>query len=1015
MNYDAGSGPDSVAVGDFNGDGKPDLAVANYGDGTVSVLLGNGDGTFQAAVSYGAGSGPASVAVGDFNGDGKADLVVANSTDGTVSVLLGNGDGTFQAAVNYGAGSGPASVAVGDFNGDGKADLVVGNCNDGVVSVLLGNGDGTFQAAVSYGTGSGPASVAVGDFNGDGKADLAVATYTDGTVSVLLGNGDGTFQAAVSYGTGSNPASVAVGDFNGDGKADLAVANYGDGTVSLLLGNGDGTFQAAVNYGTGSNPASVAVGDFNGDGEADLAVANYNDGTVSVLLGYGDGTFQAAVNYGTGSNPASVAVGDFNGDGKPDLAVANGGNNSVSILLNTTAYLLPAIVESPAPNSTLTGSSVTFQWTPSDPATAYWIDVGSVAGGNQYYQSGSLSTNTREATVSGLPGDGSTIYVTMYSLISGQWIYNQYTYTAYSKANNKGVVTTPTPGSTLSGSSVTFNWTAGTGATAYWLDVGSTPGGNQYYQSGNLGNVLTTTANGLPTDGSTVYATLYSLVSGQWLSNAYTYTAYSASGVQGVLTTPTPGSTLGGSSVTFDWTAGTGATAYWLDIGSTPGGNQYYQSGNLGNVLTTTANGLPTDGSTVYATLYSLVSGQWLSNAYTYTAFSASGVQGVLTTPTPGSTLSGSSVTFDWTAGTGATAYWLDVGSTPGGNQYYQSGNLGNVLTTTANGLPTDGSTVYATLYSLVSGQWLSNVYTYTAYSASGVQGVLTTPTPGSTLSGSSVTFDWTAGTGATAYWLDVGSTPGGNQYYQSGNLGNVLTVTVNGLPTNGGTVYVTLYSLVGGQWLNNAYTYKAYNSSVVGLIIGHSDAASEYGNVARDFPQIPNWFVVSHYSLDCAQLTQLLPYDLKLAPVPDFVIVHLGTTDAEPHGPVGQRVNTPAADFMACAEGYISTLLARFPQTKIIFPTTEPFNVATLDPPSEYNDTRPWVAAYNSAETDPNTGLEAQFPGQVWVVDAHDVVVDASGWAIATYIPYIDPDPAGWTVIDANIQPVLAQLGLAL
>ena len=188
-------------------------------------------------------------------------------------------------------------------------------------------------------------------------------------------------------------------------------------------------------------------------------------------------------------------------------------------------------------------------------------------------------------------------------------------------ATAKGVITTPTPGSTFTGSTVAFGWTAGTGATAYWLDVGSTAGGNQYYQSGNLGNVLTTTASGLPTDGSTVYVTLYSYVGGQWLSNAYTYTAFNAAAAKGVLTTPAPGSTFTGSTVTFGWTAGTGATAYWLDVGSTSGGNQYYQSGNLGNVLTTTVSGLPIDGSTVYVTLYSYVGGQWLSNAYTYTAF----------------------------------------------------------------------------------------------------------------------------------------------------------------------------------------------------------------------------------------------------------------------------------------------------------------------------------------------------------------------------------------------------------
>ena len=335
--FGAGTDPDSAAGGDFNGDGKLDLAVANEGSNNVSILLGKSDGTFQAAVDYGAGSNPSSVAVGDFRDDGKLDLVVANDGSDNVSILLGNGDGTFQAAVNYGVGSAPTSVAVGDFNGDGKLDLAVVNELSNNFSILLGNGDGTFQAAVNYGAGLSLFSVAVGDFNGDGKLDLAVASGGSDYVSVLLGNGDGTFKTAVQYVAGLEPISVAVADFNGDGKLDLAVANYESNNVSILLGKGDGTFQIAVDYGIGTEnypatPGSVAVGDFNGDGKLDLVVGGVesdNVSVVSVLLGNGDGTFQAAVNYGAGAGQTSVAVGDFNGDGRLDLAAP------ASLLLQT--------------------------------------------------------------------------------------------------------------------------------------------------------------------------------------------------------------------------------------------------------------------------------------------------------------------------------------------------------------------------------------------------------------------------------------------------------------------------------------------------------------------------------------------------------------------------------------------------------------------------------------------------------------------------------------------------------
>jgi hypothetical protein len=322
----SGTGPFSVAIADFNGDGKVDMAVTNGGSNNVSVLLGKGDGTFQAAVNYPAGTNPTSVTVGDFNGDGKLDLAVANNGTNTVSIFLGKGDGTFQAAVNYPTGTNPTSVAAGDFNGDGKLDLVVANGGSGNVSILVGNGDGTFQTRLDYSVASAPRSLAVGDFNGDGKLDLAVANSGSGNISIILGNGDGTFQTAVDYPAGPNSNSVAVGDFNGDGKLDLAVAN--DHGVNIFLGNGDGTFPPFVAYATGIATDSVALGDFNGDGKLDLAVAN--SFSAVVLLGNGNGTFGPGMEYAAGASPVSLAVGDFNGDGRLDMAVTG---TTVSVLL----------------------------------------------------------------------------------------------------------------------------------------------------------------------------------------------------------------------------------------------------------------------------------------------------------------------------------------------------------------------------------------------------------------------------------------------------------------------------------------------------------------------------------------------------------------------------------------------------------------------------------------------------------------------------------------------------------
>ena len=357
------SNPLTVVTGDFNGDGIPDLALTvNFGN-SLTVLLGNGDGTFAASASPTTGYKPDFLAVGDFNGDGNPDLAVANDRVPSVTVLLGNGDGTFRESQALETGSFCLSVAVGDFNGDGQLDLAVTDfsrpaelvSNDvDTISILLGNGDGTFAAAgVNPATGSIPVSIATGDFNGDGKLDLAVANYGSDAVTILLGQGDGSFTAAASPATGSEPTSLAVGDFNGDGKADLAVTDEGSNTVTILLGNGDGTFAAGASPGTGSKPSFVTVADFDGDGKPDLAVTNSGSNTAVVLLGNGDGTFTKTATASTGAHPLSVAAGDFNGDGKPDLAAANLDSNSVTVLLTETeAATATATVDNISPMGT---------------------------------------------------------------------------------------------------------------------------------------------------------------------------------------------------------------------------------------------------------------------------------------------------------------------------------------------------------------------------------------------------------------------------------------------------------------------------------------------------------------------------------------------------------------------------------------------------------------------------------------------------------------------------------------
>jgi hypothetical protein len=330
----AGNFPSAIVAGDFDGNGTLDLAVTNQNDSTVSILLNNGNGTFQTHVDYPTGAAPAALVVGDFNNDGFLDVAVANPTANTISVLLGNGNGTLQGHHDFSTGIGtqnPVWLAVGDFNGDGNLDLAIANESANTISILLGNGDGTFKLKSAPPVANGPVSVGVADFNGDGILDLVVMSSTANTLSILLGNGDGTFQTGtILANIKSDPRSVAVGDYNGDGFLDLAFCNETSFTTLLAFGKGDGTFQTPLQgYSTGLSPSVEVAGDLNGDGFLDLITNNLSpQGTFSYLFNNGDGTFQFHINYLTGKGPLGLTVGDFNNDGRLDIAVAASTENT---------------------------------------------------------------------------------------------------------------------------------------------------------------------------------------------------------------------------------------------------------------------------------------------------------------------------------------------------------------------------------------------------------------------------------------------------------------------------------------------------------------------------------------------------------------------------------------------------------------------------------------------------------------------------------------------------------------
>ena len=465
-------------------------------------------------------------------------------------------------------------------------------------------------------------------------------------------------------------------------------------------------------------------------------------------------------------------------------------------------------ITSPAPDSTLPGSSVNFQWNPGSGAQGYWLYVGSSAGGSQYHDSGALGSGTLSRPVTGLPTNGSTIHVRLYTRLGGAWQHNDYSYTAFN--GTKAAMTSPGNGTTLAGTSVTFNWNAGTNASAYWLYVGSSVGGSQYHDSGQLSTgTLSRAVTGLPANGSAVHVRLYTQLGGVWHYNDYSYSAYA--GVKAAVTSPGNGTTLAGSTVTFQWNAGADAQAYWLYVGSSVGGSQYHDSGNMATgTLSRQVAGLPIDGSPVHVRLYTLLGNGWQFNDYSYTAVTLTPAKAAITAPANGTTLTDSTVTFTWNAGTGAQAYWLYVGSSVGGSQYHDSGQLAaGTLSRQVAGLPANASTVHVRLFTRLGGAWQHNDYSYTA--VTGVKAAITAPANGATLDGATVTFTWNAGAGAQAYWLYVGSSVGGLQYHNSGQLAaGTLSRQVAGLPTNGSPVHVRLFTRLGGVWQHNDYSYTA-------------------------------------------------------------------------------------------------------------------------------------------------------------------------------------------------------------
>jgi hypothetical protein len=478
-------------------------------------------------------------------------------------------------------------------------------------------------------------------------------------------------------------------------------------------------------------------------------------------------------------------------------------NATQTIPVSGKGLILPAM-SSPVPGSTLGGSSATFTWSAGTGPQAYMLYVGTLGAGSSNVYKGGATTST-SAAVSNIPTNGVWLYVRLSYEVNGSWNSIDYKYTE-AGTMTAPKLTTPAPGSTLGGSSVTFTWTAGAGPQYYKLYVGTLGVGTANVYQGSYTTATSAAVSNIPTNGVWLYVRLYYMVNGSWNTIDYKYTE-AGTMTPPKLTTPAPGSTLVGSSATFTWTAGGGPQAYVLYVGTLGAGTSNVYKGVSTTGTSAAVSNIPTNGVWLYVRLYYMINGSWNSIDYKYTE-AGTMTPPALTTPAPGSTLVGSGATFTWTAGGGPQAYALYVGTLGVGTSNLYKGTSTTSTSAAVSNIPTNGVWLYVRLYYEINGSWNTIDYKYTE-AGTMTPPKLTTPAPGSTLAGSSATFTWTAGAGPQYYKLYVGTLGVGTANVYQGSYTTATSAAVSNIPTNGATLYVRLYYMVNGSWNTIDYTYK--------------------------------------------------------------------------------------------------------------------------------------------------------------------------------------------------------------
>ncbi len=727
-------------------------------------------------------------------GDAAQGIALDSSGDAYITGNTSSSDfpvtsGAYQTTNNAFANDG-ANAFVAKFNATGTAlvysTFIGGTVNDGAWAIALDSSNNAFVAGQTtspdfpvtsgaFQTTNPLESAFVTKLNATGTA-LDYSTFLGGTTVggpvFNIAYGIAVDSAGDAYVTGVTPSTdfpVTPGAFqttNKEGANGAAFVTRLNPTGTALLYS---TYLAGSNGLNGNTAHGIAI-----DGSGDAYVAGFTTATDFPVT---SGAFQST----------NKAVTSFTG--------------FVTQLNLNSSLIGTATMLTSSANPQNAGSPVTFTVTVA-PASGTGTPTGTISstidGGPGPH--GALVNGAVQFTTSTLSAGTHTIVATYTPDGSSSGLSSSsatLVETINGGAQTAATLTTPTPGSAFTSYNVTFAWAPVSGATQYELRLGSTGvGSSNLYNSGDLA-AASVTAHFLPANGETIYARLYTNFNGTWLFSDATYTALASA----TLTSPAAGSALAGPSVTFTWAAFTGATEYELRLGSTGvGSSDLYNSGET-TATSVTANFLPMNGETIYGRLYTSLNGYWGYTDFTYTAAALA----TLTSPTAGSAFAGPSVAFTWTALPGATEYELQLGSTGvGSSNLYNSGDT-TVTSVTDPFLPLNGETIYARLYTNFHGQWGYTDSTYTAVAPA----ALTTPTPASTLTGSSVTFMWTGVAQATDYELWLGTSPGSNNLYRSAHVTGT-SITVSGLPTNGETIYARIYTSFNGNWGFNDFTYTA-------------------------------------------------------------------------------------------------------------------------------------------------------------------------------------------------------------